>query len=62
MSSSVTDGAPSRSYSELTAQVPLRWSADQSSIDACPFERMNRSRFGQIGSFGSNRITRFQRV
>src|SRR5215469_7840333 len=35
---------------------------DQRSIDAWPFERMNRSRFGQIGSSGSNCMTRFQMV
>src|SRR6516164_10419068 len=35
---------------------------DQSSIDACPFESTKRSRFGQIGSFGSKYMVRFHRV
>jgi hypothetical protein len=48
--------------SAFTATVPLRCSADHSSIEACPLERTNRSRLGQIGSIGSNRITRFQSV
>src|SRR5215813_15426230 len=62
MSSSVTEGFPNLSYSAFTAQVRVRWSADQSSIEAWPFDSTNRSRLGQIGSFGSNRITRFQMV
>jgi hypothetical protein len=32
------------------------------SMDAWPFESTNRSRLGQIGSSGSNRMTRFQSV
>src|SRR5262245_5014512 len=35
---------------------------DHSSMEACPFDRTNRSRFGQIGSCGSKFITRFQIV
>ena len=62
MSSRVTDGCPSLSYSAFTAWVPVRWSTDQSSIDAWPLESTNRSRLGQIGSCGSNRMTRFQIV
>src|SRR5215471_20529301 len=31
-------------------------------MEAWPFESTNRSRLGQIGSFGSNRISRFQIV
>ena len=62
MSSSVTEGSPSRSYSPFTARVRVRWSSDQSSIEAWPFESTNRSRLGQMGSCGSNRNTRFQSV
>src|SRR5215813_14311797 len=62
MSSSVTEGFPNLSYSAFTAQVRVRWSADQSNIEAWPFDSTNRSRLGQIGSSGSNRITRFQIV
>src|SRR5215472_15127998 len=35
---------------------------DQSSIEAWPFESTKRSRLGQIGSWGSKRMTRFQSV
>src|SRR5262249_14897011 len=35
---------------------------DQSSMEACPFDSTKRSRFGQIGSTGSKRMTRFQSV
>src|SRR5437016_10070187 len=62
MSSRDTAGCPSRSYSALTAWVRVRWSTDQSSIEAWPFESTNRSRLGQIGSCGSKHITRFQSV
>jgi hypothetical protein len=62
MSSSVTASWPIRSYSAFTARVPDRWSDDQSSIDAWPFDSTKRSRFGQIGSTGSKRITRFHSV
>src|SRR6267378_5634922 len=62
ISSRVTAGWPSLSYSAFTACVLVRWSTDHSSIEAWPFESTNRSRLGQIGSFGSNRITRFQIV
>src|SRR6266705_808283 len=62
ISSSVTEGWPRFSYSPFTACVFVRWSTDQSSIEAWPFESTNRSRLGQIGSFGSKRMTRFQSV
>src|SRR5215469_9413460 len=62
MSSSLTEGWPSRSYSALTACVCVRCSADQRSMDACPFESTNRSRLGHRGSDGSKYITRFQMV
>src|SRR5215471_5256826 len=62
MSSRVTEGVPSVSYLALTACVRVRWSADQSNIEAWPFESTKRSRLGQIGSLGSNRNTRFQIV
>src|SRR5499427_9405739 len=62
MSSRETDGWPRLSYSALTACVRVRWSTDQSSIEAWPFESTNRSRLGQIGSCGSKRRTRFQSV
>src|SRR5882724_12855741 len=35
---------------------------DHRSIEAWPFESTKRSRLGQMGSFGSNRIIRFQMV
>src|SRR5215472_6826495 len=62
MSSRETDGWPRLSYSALTACVRVRWSMDQSSIEAWPFESTKRSRLGQIGSWGSKRMTRFQSV
>src|SRR5262249_17794845 len=31
-------------------------------MEACPFDSTKRSRFGQIGSTGSKRMTRFQSV
>src|SRR5437016_4647371 len=62
MSSRDTAGCPSRSYAALTAWVRVRWSTDQSSIEAWPFESTNRSRLGQIGSCGSKRRTRCQSV
>ncbi len=62
ISSSVTDGLPTVSYSAFTACVPVRCSTDHSNIDAWPLESTKRSRFGQIGSFGSKRITRFHSV
>src|SRR5215471_20437461 len=62
MSSSFTEGSPSLSYSAFTARVPLRWSADQSNIEAWPFDSTKRSRLGQMGSCGSKRRTRFQIV
>ena len=62
MSSSVTDGCPSRSYSAFTALVRVRCRTDQSSIEAWPLESTKRSRLGQIGSCGSKRMTRFQIV
>ena len=49
MSSSVTDGLPSRSYSAFTAWTSVRCSTDQSSIEAWPLESTKRSRLGQIG-------------
>ena len=61
MSSSVTDGSPSVSYFGLTARTPVRCSIEYRSIEACPTDRTNRSRFGQIGCAGSNRRTRCQR-
>ena len=61
MSSNVTDGSPSRSYFAFTAFTPHRCSIEYSNIDACPIERTNRSRFGQIGSSGSNRRNRCHR-
>src|SRR5215831_9713049 len=60
ISSSVTDGLPRRSYSAFTARVPVRYSTDHNSIEAWPFDRIKRSRFGQIGSFGSKHMARFQ--
>src|SRR4029077_13679367 len=38
----------------------MRWSIDQSSMEAGPFDKTKRSRLGQMGSSGSKRITRFQ--
>src|SRR6516165_1855794 len=62
MSSRVTEACPSRSYSALTAFVCVRWSTDQRSIEACPFDSTKRSRFGHMGSDGSKFMTRFQMV
>ena len=62
MASSVTAGWPRRSYSAFTARVPVRYSTDHSSIEAWPFDSTNRSRLGQIGSFGSNLKIRFHSV
>ncbi len=60
MSSSVTAGSPSRSYCAFTARVPVKYNTDHSSIEAWPFDKTKRSRFGQIGSCGSKRMTSFQ--
>src|SRR4051812_46935437 len=61
-SSRVTDGAPSTSYPLLTDLTPVRCRSEYSSIDAWPIDRTNRSRFGQIGSCGSNRRNSCQSV
>src|ERR1700688_4668155 len=62
ISSSVTEGCPNDSYSAFTALTPVRWSADQSNIEAWPFDSTKRSRLDQIGSCGSNLRTRFHIV
>src|SRR5215470_5799387 len=62
MSSRVTEGLPRRSYSAFTARVPVKYKTDHSSMEAWPLDRMKRSRLGQIGSFGSKRMTRFHSV
>jgi hypothetical protein len=59
MSSSVTAIWPKRSYCLLTALTPLRCSTAYRSMEAWPIDSTKRSRFGQIGSSGSNRSTRF---
>jgi hypothetical protein len=48
-----------RAVSAFTARVRLICSADQSNIEAWPFESTKRSRLGQIGFSGSKRRTRF---
>ena len=50
---SVTDGSLTVSVLPGSPRTPDRYSTDQSSIDACLLERTNRSRFGQMGFFGS---------
>src|SRR5206468_12248676 len=48
-SSSVTAGRSRPLYSESTVFTPVRYNIEYNSIEAWPFERMNRSRFGQTG-------------
>ena len=62
MSSSVTEGVPSRSYSAFTDWVRVRNRTDHSNIEAWPFDSTKRSRPGQIGSLGSKFMTLFHRV
>src|SRR5205823_407383 len=52
-SSMVIDGRSSALYSELTDFTSVRYNIEYSSADACPFDRMKRSRFGQTGLAGS---------
>ena len=61
-SSSETAGSPRISYSGSTDRTPVRCRSDHSNADACPAESTKRSRFGQIGSDGSNRRNRCQSV
>src|ERR1700685_1066057 len=53
-SSSDTLTVPRRSYSGSTAFTCAKCSVEYSSMDACPHDKTNRSRLGQIGSSGSN--------
>src|SRR4051795_10297655 len=59
MSSIVTVGVPMRSYLPLTDVVFVKWRIEYRSIDAWPHDRTKRSRFGQMGSAGSNAIVLF---
>jgi hypothetical protein len=61
-SSSETAGSPRISYSGSTARTPVRNRSDQRRAEAWPAERTKRSRFGQMGSAGSNLRNRCQSV
>src|SRR5258708_17770883 len=52
-SSSGTASSPMVSYFRFTAFTPAKCSREYNSVEAWPAERMNLSRFGQIGSSGS---------
>src|SRR5260221_4942154 len=54
-SSSGTASSPMVSYFRFTAFTPAKCSREYNNVEAWPAERMNLSRFGQIGSSGSNR-------
>ena len=52
-----------RMLADMQAGVaPVRCRSEYSSIEACPADKTNRSRFGQIGSWGSNRRNCCHRV
>ncbi len=47
------DGSLSTSPLWLTFLICARWMSEYTSIEPCPLDRTNRSRFGHIGSAGS---------
>src|SRR5690348_7728719 len=62
MSSRDTESSPSTSYLGLTDLTPVRCSMEYNNMEAWPIESTKRSRLGQMGSLGSKRKKRCQRV